>query len=215
MVGGNEWIENGDGTFVLNCGEGRSGAHHASPIDKYMMGLIPGDQVPTLHLNEDIRIPNCGETITSQHDVTIEEIQNLHGVREPGPENAQRDFNIVFVAESHNRLLNPTELTFYEILAAHYTKEVPAGEPAPYIKVGWPSITRFFGEGTTWSSTIPRFNDADADGDVELNDYQSLAGCLSGPASTVGKSCRIFDRDNNLSVDLKDFARFQNAFTGP
>ena len=62
---------------------------------------------------------------------------------------------LAFVAESHDRLLDPTEMTFYEILADHYTRTVPAGDPDPYMGFDWPPVTRFFDEGTTWRSGIP------------------------------------------------------------
>src|SRR5439155_24520098 len=65
-------------------------------------------------------------------------------------------------ADSRNRLLTPTELTYYEIFAAHYTKPVPEGQPDPYVGSGWVPITRFFGHGTTWSSTVPALHDLTA-----------------------------------------------------
>jgi hypothetical protein len=86
--------------------------------------------------------------------VTIGDIQSIHGVRSPGPREAQRDFAVAFVAETHERLLNPTEMTFYNILARHYTKVLPQEAPDPYIGKGWQPITRFFGEGTTWSCCV-------------------------------------------------------------
>lgn len=51
--------------------------------------------------------------------VTIDDMIAAHGPRVPGPDSAQRDFRIGLVAESHNRPLTPTEMTFYEILAAN------------------------------------------------------------------------------------------------
>src|SRR5262249_10794722 len=87
--------------------------------------------------------------------VTIDDIQAVHGIRTPGPAEAKRDFALAFVAESHGRLLNPTEMTFYETLADHYTKMVPATDPDPYMSYNWPPVTRFFGEGTTWRRDIP------------------------------------------------------------
>lgn len=155
LVGGFQWIENGDGTFTLNCGEGRNGVTHAPPIDLYMMGLVEGDAVPTLHLNETINFAtDCGELVELLVDITIDDIQTVHGVRDPGPESAQRNFRVAFVVESHNRLLNPTELTYYDILAENYTKPIPPEEPAPYIGANWPSVDRFFEEGTTWTTAI-------------------------------------------------------------
>jgi hypothetical protein len=155
FVGGSLWIDNGDGTFTRNCTEGRNGAHHAPPLDKYMMGLIDGTEVAPLHIDLGTG-PICqGQDIIDHYStVTIEDIQGVHGVRTPGPAGAQRNFAIAFVAESHERLLNPTELTFYEILAEHYTKVVPPQDPDPYVGFNWASIDRFFDESTTWRSRI-------------------------------------------------------------
>jgi len=45
LLGGFQWIDNGNGSFMRNCAEGRNAAHHASELDKYMMGLTDGTQV--------------------------------------------------------------------------------------------------------------------------------------------------------------------------
>jgi hypothetical protein len=90
--------------------------------------------------------------------VTIEQVQLSEGVRTPGPATSQHDFNIGFVIASNGRLLNQTELTFFEILARHYTRSLPESSPAPYLDISaWPPITKFFGEGTTWKSYVLSF----------------------------------------------------------
>ena len=46
LLGGFEWIDNGNGTFTVNCAKGGGrGAHHASLLDQYMMGLIDGSGI--------------------------------------------------------------------------------------------------------------------------------------------------------------------------
>jgi len=156
LVGGFRWVDLGNSTFTRDCTEGANGAHHASPLDKYMMGLIDGSAVDPLYAPDVKPIPlECDEVITDFFAVTIEDIQAVHGIRTPGPAEAKRDFALAFVAESHDRLLDPTELTFYEILAEHYTKTISASDPDPYVGFNWPPVTRFFGEGTTWRSDIP------------------------------------------------------------
>jgi hypothetical protein len=86
--------------------------------------------------------------------VTAADIQALHGVRTPGPSTARRDFSIGFVVESYGRLMNPVEMTFYEILAEHYTKPIPAAHADPYVGQNWPSIRRYFGAEATWRSDV-------------------------------------------------------------
>jgi len=166
LVGGYEWIDNGDGSYTMNDKEGRSGASHASPLDLYFMGLIPADEVPPVKVfnpraNPPINLLNpyipASEIID---EVTIDEIIAAHGARTPGPAESQKAFNIGFLAESHNRLLTPLEMTFYEILAAHYTKTIPDDQPAPSNDNGWVPISRFFGHGSSWSTLLPGKSEA-------------------------------------------------------
>jgi hypothetical protein len=156
LLGGYLWTTNANGTFTLICEEGREGATHAAPLDKYMMGLIAGSSVPPLRVyssNAPSPYGLCNQPVPSiVSTVSMANIQALHGVRTPGPATAKRDFSIGFVVESHERLLNPVEMTFYEILAEHYTKSIPSGHADPYVGGTWPSITRYFGEGTSWRS---------------------------------------------------------------
>lgn len=55
--------------------------------------------------------------------------------------------------------------------------------------------------------------DADGDGNIGLDDYTSLEGCLLGAAPSAGPGCECFDFDGNGTVDLLDFAEFQVEFT--
>lgn len=160
LVGGTLWIDNGDGSFIMNCEESRSAAHHAPPLDKYMMGLVDASGVPLSRAYSDsLPFPGalCGQNFSNiVATVSIATIQAaLGGPRTPGPAMAQRVFSIGFIAETRDRLFNPTEMTFYEILANYYTRPIAAEEPDPYLAQNWVPIGRFFGEGTTWSSFIP------------------------------------------------------------
>ena len=47
------------------------------------------------------------------------------------------------------------------------------------------------------------------------SDFECFADCLLGPAGGLGANCDPFDFDGDGDVDLKDFAEFQEAFTGP
>lgn len=161
LLGGFRWIDNGNGTFTLDCTEGRgAGAHDASLLDKYLMGLIPGASVVPMHVDHDLVFPDdCGGLITQSEidrTTTIDDIQAVHGIRFPGYLTAQRNFSVAFVIESHDRLLNAAEMTFYEILTEYYTRLLGPGEPDPYVATtNWVPITRFFGEGTSWRSDFP------------------------------------------------------------
>jgi hypothetical protein len=158
LLGGQLWVTNSTGGWTLVCEEGRNGATHLGPLDKYMMGLISADQVPAMRTyprTDPLPLFICNEQITEVESVvTVQDIIARYGVRTPGPETAQRDFSLGFVVESTGRFLNPVEMTFYDIVAGHYTSAVPAGHDDPYIGFNWAPITRFFGESTTWRSDV-------------------------------------------------------------
>ncbi|XYI02201.1 cellulose binding domain-containing protein [Sorangium sp. So ce1128] len=157
LLGGMEWIDNGNGTFTLDCdSNGRGGASTASPLDLYMMGLIPGSMVPPLRRHGGGLFDYCDAVIPSvQATVTIEQIQARLGVRSPGPATAQRDFHIALIVEAHGRDLTDSELTFFNTLAEFATRPVPAAQPNPRLGSNWVPITRYFGNGTTWRTDIP------------------------------------------------------------
>ena len=61
----------------------------------------------------------------------------------------------------------------------------------------------------------PNAADGDADGDVDLDDYDDFAGCFTGintTGSSLPSGCPTFDFDADDDVDLEDFAVFQFAF---
>jgi hypothetical protein len=63
----------------------------------------------------------------------------------------------------------------------------------------------------------PLFGDFDNDGDVDFADFQVMSFCWQGPGNTYapGQVCLEFDGDGDRDVDMLDFARFQQEFTGP
>jgi hypothetical protein len=174
LLGGHVWQTNGAGGWTLICEEGRSGATRVAPLDKYLMGLIPADQVPIMRVypqTEPLPFFRCNGTISNvQHVVTIGDIMNRYGVRSPDPATAKRHFSLGFVAESHQRLLTTVEMTFYDILAGHYTRPVPEDHPDPYVGFNWAPITRFFGEDTFWESRVLSLVQA------RINAVEHLAG---------------------------------------
>ncbi|MFQ6048373.1 MAG: hypothetical protein ACE5K7_03305, partial [Phycisphaerae bacterium] len=60
----------------------------------------------------------------------------------------------------------------------------------------------------------PLAADFDHDGDVGLDDYAQLAGCLTGPGLQPTAPCQPCDLDNDGDIDLADFAIFTASFTG-
>jgi len=64
-----------------------------------------------------------------------------------------------------------------------------------------------------WSCPPPTVpSDFDSDGDVDLDDFSVLVGCLQGPTIPPASGCAPTDLDLDNDVDLVDFAQFQIAF---
>ena len=56
--------------------------------------------------------------------------------------------------------------------------------------------------------------DFDRDGDVDLEDYEILAACLTGPGGQVTPECLACDLDGDADADLIDFGKFEVDFEG-
>ncbi len=56
--------------------------------------------------------------------------------------------------------------------------------------------------------------DFDGDGDVDVGDLSTLAGCYTGPGTPPSPVCQICDLDKDSDVDLVDFATIQVNFSG-
>ncbi len=62
--------------------------------------------------------------------------------------------------------------------------------------------------------------DADFDGDIDLNDFSAFQACFNGPnrpyaTAGVPRTCACLDDDQDGDVDLNDFSVFQACFNGP
>lgn len=164
LLGSRYWNDLGNGNFEIDCSYNSKKYTTASPLDKYLMGLIDGSLVPEMYAySNELETPNLkclkGENIIYPDEivstVTIEDIQNLYGTRFPGPENAQRQFNVGFIIESHGRFLTDTEMTYYQILSEYFSRSIPDDTPLPSILFSWVPVEGYFGEGTTWNTKIP------------------------------------------------------------
>ena len=95
---GNGWKNNGDGTFTSTSA--RSGF---SPLDLYMMGMIPKEQVPPMLLIENpaidrTKLPHLWDTISgTAKTVPIQDIIAAEGERIPNAVTSQKKFNVGFV----------------------------------------------------------------------------------------------------------------------
>lgn len=225
LLGGQRWVASADGRLTLDCTEGRNGARQAAPLDLYLMGLLEAAFVPPVRIYGDsgtLPLFRCGSVIPDTvRTVTILDLVAAHGLRQPGPAAARRHFHLGFVAATRDRLLTPVEMTWYDRLAAHYTRPVPSADAAPYVGFNWAPVTRFFGPGVTWSSRV-HTGDLDADGRVGFADLELFHRCATGPAipyrPTLPPGCPLalapdgllpVDFDADGDVDQADFAVLQ------
>ncbi len=73
--------------------------------------------------------------------------------------------------------------------------------------------------GGFWFLLAP--GDCNEDGGINLFDYDAFEACISGPdggppdiSGPLGPDCVCFDLDRNGTVDMRDFALFQQGFSG-
>ena len=59
--------------------------------------------------------------------------------------------------------------------------------------------------------------DVDCDGTLDLIDFESWAGCMTGPGAKapIDPACYPFDVAPDARIDLKDFAAFSQLLTVP
>jgi len=158
QVGGFQWVDQGGGSFLVDCTQGRNGGRRAPPFDRYMAGFLDFDPASEFSFYKKTAFlgSDCGTVVAAEDSVDIQAIQALQGVRSPGSSSARHDFRLGFVAESHDRLLTPVEMTYYEIMAAWLTAPVPAGDPDPDLRMtDWVSMNRYWGPGVTWTGEVP------------------------------------------------------------
>ncbi|MCK4659524.1 MAG: hypothetical protein KAV82_08390 [Phycisphaerae bacterium] len=82
-------------------------------------------------------------------------------------------------------------------------------------------VTELFGEISTEidavADVVPGLmGDGNWDGVVDLRDLAVLEFCMTGPngdLESIGYRCRVMDFDGDDDVDLRDFAKWQTAFT--
>ncbi len=98
-----------------------------------------------------------------------------------------------------------------------------AAYPSSNPNMNWRGKSAYYESTTKWDyiryGVTPADGSADFDSDdaLDLFDHYYVQECFdrSGPAADAGPGCRFADFDGDADVDLRDFAEFQNRFTGP
>jgi hypothetical protein len=89
-----------------------------SPLELYLMGLIPPEEVPDVHIleNPDLSDPQR-ITAASYKTVTIEELmQSAGGERIPSYKDSQKEFNLAFIV-TQDKPYNDAAYAFFSLLA--------------------------------------------------------------------------------------------------
>ena len=144
ILGGYEWIPQPDGSWLVDKDHKKSNLSRMALLDRYTAGFIEADAVPDILVYDqstthpETRAANDtpiqpGEIVTT---VTIEDIIAVEGERLPSSTESQKHFNMLFVVESIDRLLTPSEMTFYNLLAREFERVLPPGEANPALGGG-------------------------------------------------------------------------------
>ncbi len=95
---GNGWNDNGDGTYTST-----TIMNSYSPLDLYLMGMIPKDQVPSMLLIgnpaiDKTQLPFLGVTVSgTASTVSINDIIAAEGERVPNIGTSQKQFNVGYI----------------------------------------------------------------------------------------------------------------------
>ncbi|HLX22219.1 MAG TPA: prenyltransferase/squalene oxidase repeat-containing protein, partial [Usitatibacter sp.] len=95
---GSEWTDNGDGTFTATDVE-----HRYSPLDLYLMGFIPKEQVPPFTIIDapgvdPTQLPALGATVRgTARTVTIDDVISAMGPRIPDVSTSPKNFRLAFI----------------------------------------------------------------------------------------------------------------------
>lgn len=120
---GSGWKDNGDGTFTAT-----STMNGYSPLDLYLMGMVPKEQVPPMLLIDNPAIdknqlPQLGATISgTPKTVTIDDIIAAEGPRIPDSGSSQKKFNVGFIL-----LVRPGDSTAAAVSAVETLRTAWAG----------------------------------------------------------------------------------------
>jgi hypothetical protein len=107
--------DNGDGTWSFISNWERE---PYSPLDLYAMGLIPAEEVPSIHI---LQSPNLGDlkliTAASYKTISMNQITNAEGgLRVPSSAESQKDFNLAFIV-TQDTAYNDAAYAFFSLMS--------------------------------------------------------------------------------------------------
>ncbi|MBN2357464.1 T9SS type A sorting domain-containing protein [candidate division KSB1 bacterium] len=124
FVDGKTIVDNGDGTWRLNPQDPIYMPY--SPLELYIMGLLPANEVPPVHIlfDPDYSDPNR-VTADSVKTYTIDEIMAAEGgKRIPSLADAQKAFKAAFIIIS-DRAFSDAEFAYFSLVAEFFASDSP------------------------------------------------------------------------------------------
>jgi hypothetical protein len=210
---GETWKDNGNGTFTLICD---AAVLKASNMTLYLMGAAPASQVEPLRVlqnNEQFGTGyECNKQITKPYaTLSINDIVTANGARTPAYGQASKNFQLLFVAQSYNRSLNATEMTFFNTLAKHLANagSTPTAIPA----TSWRPLATFF-PGTTWQTAVVTGTGADTVPPViTLTGAASMDVALNSTFTDPGATAND-NVDGNITASIVKTGSVNTAVAG-
>lgn len=129
FINGCTVAENMDGTWRLKAQDAKYFPY--SPLELYIMGLIPSNSVPPIHILHKANYSNPNRvTADSTTTLTIAEIlASEGGERNPSYPNAQTHFRAAFIFVS-DRNFTQAEFAYFSALAEYYGSDSPGDQYA-------------------------------------------------------------------------------------
>ncbi|CAN5270074.1 hypothetical protein BH11PSE11_BH11PSE11_28170 [soil metagenome] len=210
---GSLWKDNGNGTFNLDC---TTQISKASNMSQYLMGIAPSssvEHVRVLQNNEQFGTGyECGKQITKPFaTLSINDIITANGAREPAYGQAPKNFQLLFVAQSVNRALNATEMTFFNTLAKHLAVADNTVSVVP--PLAWRPLSSFY-PGTTWQTAVSTGGGSDTVAPViTLAGAASMNVALNSTFTDPGATAQD-NVDGNISASIVKTGTVNTAAAG-
>lgn len=94
LSGGGSWADNGNGTYTFS----NIAYQGLSPLALYLMGLLPPESVPNFTFVQPDIYDTSQTTVSGiMKTITIQDIINKYGPRNPSYANSQKDFKMAYI----------------------------------------------------------------------------------------------------------------------
>ena len=126
---------NGDGTWRLIA---NTEVEPYSPMELYLMGLIPPDEVPPVHILKDPDLTDLNRiTAASYKTVTIDQIMQAEGgARIPPAAESQKDFRMAFIV-TQDMPYNDATYAFFSLMSYELMSTQPPLKNSSFAPFYW------------------------------------------------------------------------------